>query len=130
MYDMPFQFYDNIKFSLIYLPVSHTLSLYWWKTVAATVTVIVGDTGGAQVEMTMDTGGLLDAPPTEAVVIIPLGALLMAVEDQEGRGLIHPMAVQKGSTAVDEGYNLIGLGISYLSNVKTWESYLRTCNDL
>lgn len=70
------------------------------------VIVIVGGTVGAQVVMTMDIGGLLDARPTEVVVIILLGAHLMVVEDQEGRGRIHPMAVQKGSTlvALDEGY--------------------------
>lgn len=96
------------------LPVSHTLSLHWWKSVVIvtmTVTVIVvivivGGTVGAQVVMTMDIGGHLDARPTEVVVIILLGAHLMVVGDQEGRGLIHPMAVQKGSTlvALDEGY--------------------------
>lgn len=71
-----------------------------------TVTVIVGGTVGAQVEMTMDIGDLLDAHPTEVVAIILQGAHLMVVEDQEGRGLIHPMAVQKGNTlvALDEGY--------------------------
>lgn len=99
--------------SLVFLlPVSHTLSLHCWKSVAtATATVIVvivivGGTVGAQVVMTMDIRGLLDARPTEVVVIILLGAHLMVVEDQEGRGLIHPMVVQKGSTQVvlDEGY--------------------------
>lgn len=98
-----------MEVSLVFLlPVSHTLSLHWWKSVViVTMTVvIVGGTVGAQVVMTTDIGGLLDARPTEVVVIILLGAHLMVVEDQEGRGLIHPMAVQKESTlvALDEGY--------------------------
>lgn len=115
------------------LPVSHTLSLHWWKSVVivtmtvTVVIVIVGGTVGAQVVMTMDIGGHLDARrPTEVVGIILLGAHLMVVEDQEGRGLIHPMPVQKGSTlvALDEGYRFR----YYLSEkVKNLGSY---CGDV
>lgn len=103
--------------------------------VTVTVTVIVGDTVGAQVVMTMDIGGLLDARPTEVVVIILLGAHLMVVEDQEGRGLIHPMAVRKGSTlvALDEGYRFryfLSEKVKDTWDRKTWDVMINLDSDI
>lgn len=122
------------------LPVSHILSLHWWKSVVTvtgtgTVIVIVGGTVGAQVVMTMDIGGLLDARPTEVVVIILLGAHLMVVEDQEGRDLIHPMAVRKGSTlvALDEGYSFryfLSEKVKDTWDGKTWDVMINLDSDI